>query len=222
MVTQQRAYSNEQKNQRREGIMSAAATLFKNRRYEEVTMLEIAKQAGVAKGTLYVYFHTKEELFLAYAQQEIDLFFNRLHQNLMTFREPIGVKGFVAALGNAFAERKEMVRLLALLHVVLESNTRFESALEFRRLLIPLLEQTGTEVERHLWFVEAGMGKRLLLTIHGMSLGFQQLSDPSLVIRQVEKEPGMEIYKFDFGTALLGSVDLMLAGMEVRANGAKL
>ncbi len=103
---QQRAYSNEQKHQRRKDILSAAAELFKNRRYEQVTMADIAKQSGVAKGTLYVYFRTKEELFLVYAKFEIDLFLNRFYENLCVHREPAGISGVVTALGLAFSESK--------------------------------------------------------------------------------------------------------------------
>jgi AcrR family transcriptional regulator len=48
-------------------ILEAAAQLFAKHRYHEVRMDDIAEHAGVAKGTLYRYFHDKEELYLALA-----------------------------------------------------------------------------------------------------------------------------------------------------------
>ena len=44
-------------------ILESAAQLFAGRRYHEVRMDDIAEHAGVAKGTLYRYFHDKEDLY---------------------------------------------------------------------------------------------------------------------------------------------------------------
>jgi len=44
-------------------IMQATEELFTSRRYHEVTVGEIARHAGVAKGTVYCYFTDKEDLF---------------------------------------------------------------------------------------------------------------------------------------------------------------
>jgi AcrR family transcriptional regulator len=54
-----------QKNreEKRAVIVAAAVESFKNRRFDEVTLDEVAKRAGVGKGTLYLYFKNKEELF---------------------------------------------------------------------------------------------------------------------------------------------------------------
>jgi len=217
IVIQQRAYSDEQKNQRRSVILSAAEKLFKLKQYDDVTMVDIATLSAVSKGTLYVYFRTKDEIFLVYAKQEIDLFFGRLQGYLTAQSEPSGVKGVIKALGSAYAESQYMIRLLAVLHRVLESKLGFDNVLDFRRKLIPLLEVTGTECERHLCFLKKGEGKRLLLTIHGISLGLQQLADPTDVMQQVELQPDMAVYRFEFQSTLLSTVDLLLAGMEVRS-----
>jgi AcrR family transcriptional regulator len=46
-------------------ILDAAAQLFAKHHYHEVRMDDIAAHAGVAKGTLYRYYHDKEDLYLA-------------------------------------------------------------------------------------------------------------------------------------------------------------
>ncbi|MFA5687551.1 MAG: TetR/AcrR family transcriptional regulator [Kiritimatiellales bacterium] len=53
------------KDLRRKAILRAAAEVSKDRRYDEVKLEEIAAQAGVGKGTLYLYFKDKEDLFVA-------------------------------------------------------------------------------------------------------------------------------------------------------------
>src|SRR5579884_4085404 len=46
-------------------IIDSATKLFAQRHYHEVRMDDIAAQAEVAKGTLYLHFKTKEDLYLA-------------------------------------------------------------------------------------------------------------------------------------------------------------
>jgi AcrR family transcriptional regulator len=50
---------------RRQRILESAAQLFARRHYHEVRMDDIAAEAGVAKGTLYLHFKDKEALYLA-------------------------------------------------------------------------------------------------------------------------------------------------------------
>lgn len=50
---------------RRAGLVAAAATCFANRPFDEVSMEDIAEQAGVAKGLLFYYFKSKRGCYLA-------------------------------------------------------------------------------------------------------------------------------------------------------------
>lgn len=49
---------------RKEQIMEVAKELFAGKDYYEVTLDEIAKEVGIAKGTLYLYFKSKADLFI--------------------------------------------------------------------------------------------------------------------------------------------------------------
>lgn len=57
---------------KREAILAAALTLFGRYGYRRTSMEEIAREAGIAKGTVYLYFPTKEILFRALSQQTMD------------------------------------------------------------------------------------------------------------------------------------------------------
>lgn len=52
------------KSGRKEEIINAAAKLFSQKSYHDVTMDEIAEKVGIAKGTIYLYFDSKEKLYL--------------------------------------------------------------------------------------------------------------------------------------------------------------
>lgn len=66
--------------ERRAGIMEAAARLFRRQGIAATTMDEIAAEAELSKGTLYLYFANKDELFLAVASQKIRLVLTRFDE----------------------------------------------------------------------------------------------------------------------------------------------
>ncbi|MCZ6554639.1 MAG: TetR/AcrR family transcriptional regulator [Candidatus Dadabacteria bacterium] len=49
---------------RKDEIIKAASNLFSQKSYHDVTMDQIAGEVGVAKGTIYLYFKSKENLYL--------------------------------------------------------------------------------------------------------------------------------------------------------------
>ena len=67
----QRARSAEQKALRRRAVLEAAETYFLEVGYEAFSMSKLAKNIGLAKGTLYLYFQTREELFLTLYEQSL-------------------------------------------------------------------------------------------------------------------------------------------------------
>lgn len=60
-----RARSPEAKDARRQAVLAAALDEFFERGYSAARMVDIARRIGVSKGTLYLYFDSKEALFTA-------------------------------------------------------------------------------------------------------------------------------------------------------------
>jgi AcrR family transcriptional regulator len=65
----------EKKRQTRRAIMDAAIKLFSAKGFEHTSVDELAREAGVGKGTIYGYFKTKSEIFLAFCEEEIEYAF---------------------------------------------------------------------------------------------------------------------------------------------------
>src|SRR5438477_12556848 len=60
-------------NAKRRQIVDGARAVFLAQGFDAASMGEIARAAGVSKGTLYVYFKNKEELFEAIVDQECNV-----------------------------------------------------------------------------------------------------------------------------------------------------
>lgn len=66
------------KQQTRKAILEAAVRLFGKKGYEKTSIDQLAKEAGIGKGTVYGYFQTKSEIFLAFCKDEIEFAYSDL------------------------------------------------------------------------------------------------------------------------------------------------
>jgi len=69
---------------KREQIIDGARRVFIDMGFDAASMNDITRAAGVSKGTIYVYFANKEELFEALIEEERSAIFNNLHGLLET------------------------------------------------------------------------------------------------------------------------------------------
>ena len=67
-----RAVTEEAKTARSREILDTAERLFMETGYRELKMSDIAKAAGISNGLLFVYFKTKETLFLCLLWREYE------------------------------------------------------------------------------------------------------------------------------------------------------
>jgi AcrR family transcriptional regulator len=59
------AYSRLQTDERRRQLLEAGARVFTERSYDDASMAEVARAAGISKGLVYHYFPSKRDLFVA-------------------------------------------------------------------------------------------------------------------------------------------------------------
>ena len=72
------------KKRKRERILEAAAELFSHKSYHEVMMEDVAKLTSVAKGTVYNYFASKEELYFSIMHMRMENLINSLNDKIKT------------------------------------------------------------------------------------------------------------------------------------------
>lgn len=66
----------------RAAIMEAAINLFGERGYESTSVSTLAKAAGIGKGTIYSYFASKNEIMLAFCEDELTFIHNEIREKL--------------------------------------------------------------------------------------------------------------------------------------------
>ncbi|GGF69635.1 TetR family transcriptional regulator [Paenibacillus albidus] len=69
-------------NPKHTAILDAAYALFGSGGFYETKMSEVAEKAGIAKGTVYLYFKSKEDLFMAVTRRDCEGFLQQLEVKL--------------------------------------------------------------------------------------------------------------------------------------------
>jgi len=101
--------------ERRQALLAAARDVFVRRGYHAATVDDITRAAGVAKGTFYLYFSEKREVFYALVRGFFQLI---LDIGRSVSKDPTGPADFVLRAERAahelmrvFVENREMARL---------------------------------------------------------------------------------------------------------------
>ncbi|MFP4171893.1 MAG: TetR/AcrR family transcriptional regulator [Candidatus Hydrogenedentota bacterium] len=106
-----------QPHERPAQILDAALDVFAEKGFHEARMDEIAERAGITKGTIYLYFESKEELFLAMVRTGFAEWVNLLPQ--ITFEPSQDLEELGRNLGKTLLEALENPRFVKLIPVVL-------------------------------------------------------------------------------------------------------
>src|SRR5437867_317791 len=212
-----RARGEAAKQQRRDAILRVARRLFERGTFADLTMAELARRAGLAKGTVYLYFETKEELFLAVLEDLLQAWFDDVDRRLDGLGGKASPERVARGLADAVAGQETLTRLLTVLHTSLEHNITRARVLRFKQLVHARLFRTAARLERCLPFLRPGEGARVLLLVDALVIGLRHLADPAPVVREVLDEPGMDVFDVDFVRELRASLLALLRGLEAQA-----
>ena len=131
------------KREKRERLLKASLRLFREKGYEQTKVAEVTRAAGVAKGTFFNYFPTKERVLLALGEQMLGRLGQVDADDLFQQKETRGkVKAMFHALAAGLDADRELVKEMVYRGLRLPDlvdNSRAQ--LDFRAMLVLLLEQ---------------------------------------------------------------------------------
>jgi AcrR family transcriptional regulator len=211
-VLKQRARREEDKQQRRDALLKAARALFERSPRLDTTIAEIAERAGVAKGTVFLYFPTREELELAVLELELASWFEAVDEELDA-AGPWTAQRVCSTLVSSVVLRKLMIRLLSRLEVVVENNVSPASIERFKRWLLARMVSTGAKIERRVPGLAPGAGVRFVLYLRAMLTGLWMMSDPSPAVAAALEHDDLSPLRVNFEREFEHALSAMLSGL---------
>lgn len=218
-MIKKRAVTDQQRQERRQVLLAAAWELFQENSYEKINIVDVAHAASLAKGTVYLYFATKEALFLAVQEQQLAEWFDALEDGLSGLGGVGDAPQVAGIICGTLSRRPALMRLFAILHTILEQNIDYQTALAFKQMLLQRITRLGTALEAGLPIMQTGQGVQAAMWIYTFLLGLQQLTNPAPLVQEViAREPGMEVFAYDFCDECVAVVTALLSGFENRRN----
>lgn len=121
----------EQTNARKEEIINACEELYKTMSFKEITIKEIGNATSFTRTSIYNYFQTKEEIFLALLKREYELWVASLRQT-MAERKAMTKDEFADMLARSLVDRAQLLKIMSMNHYDMESESRPEQLMEFK------------------------------------------------------------------------------------------
>ena len=116
---------------RREEIVNACEELYQTMSFKEITLKEIGKVTEFSRPTIYNYFQTKEEIFLALFKREYDRW-NKELQSIIDENEELSKEDIADNIAASLQNRVQLLRLLSMNNYEMEANSRIELLIDFK------------------------------------------------------------------------------------------
>ena len=118
-------------NARKEEIINACETLYKTMSFKEITMKEIANATSFTRTSIYNYFQTKEEIFLALLAREYEKWADEL-EAVADKNESLSTDELADKIAHSLDDRVQLLKLVSMNHFDMEENSREERLVEFK------------------------------------------------------------------------------------------
>ena len=116
--------------QRRDEIVSACEGLYRTMSFKDITLKEIGGATSFSRPTIYNYFQTKEEIFLALFEREYDRWNAELEAILS--EEALTRAQLADRLARSLERREQLLKLLSMNNYDMEANSRQELLTTFK------------------------------------------------------------------------------------------
>ena len=116
---------------RKEEIISACEKLYQTMSFKDITLKEIGSETSFSRPTIYNYFQTKEEIFLALYEREYDRWNIEL-TDILENNDTLTKEQIAEKIASSIANRQQLLKLLSMNNYDMEANSRTELLTSFK------------------------------------------------------------------------------------------
>ena len=116
---------------RKEEIISACEKLYQTMSFKDITLKEIGSETSFSRPTIYNYFQTKEEIFLALYEREYNRWNIELTE-LLENNDTLTKEQIAEKIASSIANRQQLLKLLSMNNYDMEANSRSELLTSFK------------------------------------------------------------------------------------------
>lgn len=211
MALKQRAIAVADKAERRQEILDAVEGLYLKHPDRMPSVSEVATSAGLAKGTVYLYFPSKEEMLLALHEQHVAHFFSELMKKLAE-PGPLDFDDIFPVTREYLIRQPGYLALTSRCFGMMDREIPVAAALAFKERVAQVLTVAGAGLERHFSGLGAGGGIVILLHSYGLIVGLWQLLHPNKRFGKAMDRAPLRLLKRDYERDIENALRALWAG----------
>ncbi|WP_420583671.1 TetR family transcriptional regulator [Ruegeria sp.] len=213
----QRARRDEQKAERRAGILFRARDLCAEAGVMGWSLNELGRRADITKSNLYRYFGSREEILLILLHEETHRFATRLEAE--TAGGPMTISQLCGVIAQLYDQQPLLCDLLSVSASVLEQNIALETIRDIKTDGQADSQRVAQAIARVLDGVDAGLAARISFASGIIVAGLWPMASPDAPIRQLAVYDGLQHLDLDFRAELQRMLEAQIAGMACAPGG---
>ena len=147
--------SEELTNARKEEIVNVCASLYETMGFKDITIRDIGAKTSFTRTSIYNYFQTKEEIFLALLRREHEVWIADLEE-IIRQNEVLSSEEFADKLAGTLEKRVCMLKLMSMNLYDMEGNSRMENLVDFKKAYADALRAVSSCLEKFFPAMSAG------------------------------------------------------------------
>lgn len=177
-------------NARRNEIIEACAKLYQTMSFKDITIKEIGGATSFTRTSIYNYFQTKEEIFLALLKQEYELWVVEL-QSILDENESLDRDSFADKIAKSLEHRRQLLKIMSMNMYDIEENSRMERLTEFKTAYGKSLQAFTDLLAKFFPAMEAGERQNFIYCFFPFVYGIYPYTVVTDKQREAMKEAGV-------------------------------
>ena len=212
MAVRKRAINEKDKLKRREKFLKTAWQLYEKKDGTLPTISEIAQKAGLSKGSVYLYFKTKNEIFLSLYMHQLRLWHDSVTEALENHQGEISISEYARMSSQYLVENPLVLKMGSIASSLFEGNADESLFLEFKIELAGLLDARSHLTCRLFPGLSADQWVKVHLRIYALIFGLWQMFYSPRQVKKLLQEARINVFEPEFSESVVESVTTFLQG----------
>ena len=201
----QRASSDGQKFEKKDQIIKMAERLLKEEKKDLPSVNEIIQSLNIAKGTFYLYFKTKEEIYLEILRNHNQILFDLLENCIDSSKSSNKlIENISKVLVNFAKKYPDAMKLSSISGSILEANIEIDVAVNYKTMLVNRMNVLVIKISKKIDLSPARI-KNNLLTTYVLWTSLWQHNNPPESIKQLMSICPLDELLIDFDKTFISS-----------------
>ena len=177
--------------QRRDEIVAACEQLYQTMSFKDITLKEISTVTSFSRPTIYNYFQTKEEIFLALFEREYDRWNEDLEKILSSDKASSRTE-LAEHIAKSLESRKQLLKLLSMNNYDMEENSREELLASFKRAYGKSLKLFREILRKHISGMSDAEVEQIMYVFFPFMFGIYPYAEVTAKQKAAMKEAGID------------------------------